>query len=231
MNTGYEKRARRITLLGLCVLMLCAAVLTGSMSAYADTEEYVPPQALVEMWKLNRHVIGGLDIPGTPIRYPILQHPAIDDYYLNICLDGTEGYPGSIYTNKMEGQRFDTFNTVIYGHNMQDGSYFGSLKNFLDPDYLAGHREIDIYAIDAKHVYDIFAVVIYNEKRITDYFPDEKLADRQAFLDSLREEGLDGSIYLNDVPVDLNGHMVTLSTCITDMHDNRLLIVAYEREE
>ena len=210
--------------------LLCAMVLVGccvALYAYAD---YTPPSGLIEAWKQNNHVIGGLMIPDTDVFYPILEHPTVDDYYLNVCMDGTEGYPGSIYTNKVEGKFFDTFNTVIYGHNMRDGSYFGGLKYFLDPDYLAEHRQIRIYALDKLHVYDIFAVVIYNDKRITDWFPDEKLADRQAFLDSLREDCRDGSILLDDVPVDVEGRIVTLSTCITDMHDNRLLIVAYERE-
>ena len=225
MNRNTAIRALRLIASLLCALVTLACCV--GLYAYAD---YTPPGALIEAWKQNNHVIGGLAIPGTDIMYPILEHPTIDDYYLNVCIDGTEGYPGSIYTNSMEGKFFDTFNTVIYGHNMRDGSYFGSLKYFLDPDFLAEHRQIRIFALDKMHVYDIFAVVIYDEKRITDFFPDEKLADRQAFLDSLREDSWDGSILLNDVPVDIDGHIVTLSTCITDMHDNRLLIVAFEEE-
>ena len=225
MNTVLENRALRITLSALFALVICLSPLTA-LTAHAD---YQPPAELIELWKQNNHVIGALSLPGTGINYPILQHPTVDDYYLNVCFDGTEGYPGSIYTNKVEGQSFATWNTVIYGHNMKDGSYFGGLKNYLDPDYLAWHREIDVYAIDAKHVYDIFAVVIYNDRRITDYFPDGSYADRQAFLDSLRDDGQDGSIFLNDVEVGVDRRIVTLSTCISDMRDNRLLIIASER--
>lgn len=225
MNTMFAKRALR-----LLAALLCAAVLVGCCAAMAAYADYAPPAELIEYWKQNSHVIGGLMIPGTTVGYPILEHPSVDDYYLNVCIDGTQGYPGSIYTNKMEGVMFDTYNTVIYGHNMSDGSYFGSLRDFLDEDFLSSHRQIYIFALDRVHVYDIFAVSIYNDKRITDYFPDERAADRQAFLDSLRSDSLPGSILLDDVPVDIDGHIVTLSTCISDMHDNRLLIVAYERE-
>ncbi|MBQ7692501.1 MAG: class B sortase [Oscillospiraceae bacterium] len=225
MNTTTARRAARFL-----AALLCALVLVGCCTAMAVYADYAPPAALIEAWKQNSHVIGGLMIPGTTVGYPILEHPTVDDYYLNICIDGTEGYPGSIYTNKVEGKMFDTFNTVIYGHNMRDGSYFGALRDFLDEDFLNEHRQIFIFALDKVHVYDIFAVSVYNDKRITDYFPDDKPADRQAFLDSLREDSLPGSILLDDVPVDIEGHIITLSTCITDMHDNRLLIVAYERE-
>jgi len=224
MNTKTKKK-----LASLCAMIFWLMVLGGSVFALAAYADYQPPRELSSLWEQNHDVIGALSIPGTDIHYPILQHPTVDDYYLNVCFDGTEGYPGSIYTNAVEGQRFDTFNTVIYGHNMRDGSYFGSLKDFRDLDFLADHREIDIYAVDAKHTYAIFAVVIYNDKRITDYFPDDTLTGRKAFLQSLQDDGAEGTILLTDVPVDPNwGRIITLSTCISDMPNNRLLIVAAE---
>ena len=224
MNTKTRKK-----LASLCAMIFWLMVLGGSVFALAAYADYQPPRELSSLWEQNHDVIGALSIPGTDIHYPILQHPTVDDYYLNVCFDGTEGYPGSIYTNAVEGQRFDTFNTVIYGHNMRDGSYFGSLKDFRDLDFLAEHREIDIYAVDAKHTYAIFAVVIYNDKRITDYFPDDTLTGRKAFLQSLQDDGAEGTILLTDVPVDPNwGRIITLSTCISDMPNNRLLIVAAE---
>ena len=191
-------------------------------------EPYAAPEELDTLRSENGHVIALLDIPDTEIRYPILQHPTADNYYLNITIDGEEGYPGSIYTNTMEGQDFATFNTVIYGHNMRDGSFFGSLKSFRDPDYLAAHRELDVYTPTEKHAYDIFAVVVYDDRYITDVFKDDDAADRAAFLQSLQTAGWD-KILLDDVAVDADSHIVTLSTCIDGMHDNRLLIVAAER--
>ena len=235
MNNILDRHALRTAVAVLCAFIMCLSALASpafALKAYAVQDDYQPPLALKTLWDLNHHVIGGLYIPGTTVCYPILQHPTIDDYYLNVCLDGTEGLPGSIYTNKAEGQTFSTFNTVIYGHNMRDGSYFGSLKLFRDPDYLREHREIYIFGADAMHIYDIFAVVIYTDERITDYFPDEVVEYRMAFLQSLQNDSLEGSILLTDVPLDpVNGHILTLSTCISDMPDNRLLIVAAERTE
>ena len=229
MNNILETRALRMAVSALLALMLCLTALTGSaftLRAYAD---YEPPQALKTLWELNNDVIGGLSIPGTDINYPILQHTT-DDYYLNVCFDGSAGMPGSIYTNKIEGKTFDTFNTVIYGRNMPDGSYFGSLSNYLDVEYLDAHREIDVYAVNAKHVYQIFAVVVYDDRRITDWYTDGELQDQWAFLQSLQEDGQTGTILLDDMAVDAGrDHLLTLSTGITGKPDNRLLIVAVER--
>jgi Uncharacterized protein conserved in bacteria len=126
----------------------------------------------------------------------------------------------------MEGQSFDTFNTVIYGHNMANGTYFGSLKNYNDADFRAAHREIDIYTPTEKHTYDVYAVVTYDDRYITEYYDDRDPADNMAFLRSLPEFG---AVFSDDVVPSLNGHIVTLSTCC-GMPNNRLLIVAVERE-
>ena len=232
----YDKRFRAAACV-LCALLLCASFLSAAgLRAWADNEEgeeemppYAPPTELAEFREQNADVIALLNIPGTGIFYPILQHPTEKDYYLNLTIDGEEGYPGSIYTNPIEGRDFATFNTVIYGHNMRDGSFFGSLKSFRDEDFLAEHREIDIYTDDAKHSYDIFAVVVYGDRNIGDDFDDGAVADRAAFLETLKHGG-EGSILLDDVEVTTASRLVTLSTCISDMHENRLILVAAERD-
>ena len=229
MNNIHETRALRFTLSAGLALMLCILCLAGSAFALKAYADYTPPQALTTLWEINNDVIGGLAIPGTEINYPILQH-TIDDYYLNVCFDGSAGKPGAIYANKVDGKTFDTYNTVVYGRNMADGSYFGSLSNYLDIEYLDAHREIDIYAVNAKHVYRIFAVVVYDDRRITDYYTDGELLDQWAFLQSLQEEGQPGTILLDDMNVDAGrDHILTLSTGITDRPNNRLLVVAVER--
>lgn len=224
-----KKKSPQKILSALCAVMWLM-VLAGSVFALKAYADYTPPQALKTLWELNHDVIGGLSIPGTDINYPILQHPASDDYYLNVCFDGSGGLPGCIYVNAVDGQTFDTANTVVYGRNMSDGSYFGSLKNYLDVEYLDAHREIDVYAVDKEHVYDVFAAVIYDDRRITDAYLDELSADRWAFLQSLQTDGLPGTIILDDKNVDADrDRLLTLSTGITDRPENRLLIVAVER--
>ncbi len=189
---------------------------------------YTPPDALYESWELNHHVIAWLDIPGSSISYPILLHPEEDNHYLNINIDGSYGYPGCIYVNSMEGRNFDTFNTVIYGHNMANGTYFGSLKNYNDADFRAAHREIDIYTPTEKHSYELCAVVTYDDRYITERYDDDNPADRMAFLRSLHDFG---AVIDESVPVSTEGHIITLSTCVGGMPNNRLLIVAAEKAQ
>ena len=64
---------------------------------------------------------------------------------------------------------------------------------------------------------------------ITANFKDDNEADRERFLESLNN-GYADTVVLDDVEVNADSHIITLSTCISDMHDNRLLVVAVERE-
>lgn len=190
-------------------------------------EPYIPPEQLVESQRLNPHVIAWLDIPGTSISYPILLHPTEDNYYLNINIDGSCGYPGCIYVNSMEGRDFDTFNTVIYGHNMANGTSFGSLKSYYDAAFRDAHGEIDIYTPTEKHSYEIFAVVTYDDRYITARYDDTQINDRLAFLESLEAFG---ATLPEDAAFGTDGHLITLSTCVGGMPNNRLLVVAAEKE-
>ena len=187
---------------------------------------YIPPDDLLQYQQQNEHVIALIDIPGTDIRYPILMHPYIENYYLDITIEGYAGYPGSIYINAVEGKDFDTFNTVIYGHNMIDGSMFGTLNLYDDPEYMESHKEIHIYTNTREHVYTVAADIIYDDRYITETYSDYIEADRAAFLQSIQ-----GAQWAQGVEINTSSHIITLSTCVGGMPDNRRLIIAVENEE
>ncbi len=186
-------------------------------------EPYVSPIDFESLWAVNPHVVAWLDIPGTVIQYPILEHPTEENYYLNITIDGNSGYPGSIYINAIEGKDFDTFNTVIYGHNMANGTMFADLTKFQDAEFMNSHREVHIYTPQMEHIYTVCALVIYDDRYITYTYNDDVEADRAAFLRSVQ----DGT-WMDDVDVTTEDHLITLSTCIGGMPDNRRLLIAVE---
>lgn len=184
------------------------------------------------LWAINPDVYAWIEIPGTEIAYPILQHPTDDSYYLDHTIEGVEGYPGSLYTESCDAKDFSDFNTVIYGHNMKDRSMFGSLKDYRDSDFLSEHREIIIYTPTEKRVYQVFAAVVYDDRYIPAVYDDSDPEDRQAFLDSISETRDLNSQVLDDVDVNTDSQILTLSTCIGSQPNNRYLIEAvYVGEE
>ena len=104
---------------------------TGTEETEAVSEEKaVIPVKFEELWQVNPDVYAWITIPGTEIDYPILQHPSDNSYYLMHNIDGSYGYPGCVYTENLNSRDFTDNNTVIYGHNMKNGSMFGMLKKY-----------------------------------------------------------------------------------------------------
>ena len=185
---------------------------------------YVSPMDFEALWRQNGDIYAWIELPDTWLSYPILQHPTVDTYYLNITVDGYDGYPGSIFTFPLEGKRFDQFNTVIYGHNMMDGSMFGNLKNFRSESYMREHRLLRVYTPESTLDYAVFAALTYDDRLITATYDDRCVPDRQAYLDSIFAH--DGVFVTDGLEINTDSHLLTLSTCIGGMPNNRLLVLA-----
>ncbi len=175
---------------------------------------------------VNPDIYAWIDIPGTEVSYPIAQHATDDSYYLNYTIEGVYGLPGSIYTERCDATDFSDFNTVIYGHNMANDTMFGSLNNYRDADYFAAHSEIFIYTETETRVYEIFAAVVYDDRYLPYVYDDESVADCEAFLLSLYQNANAADLINPEISVSAESEIITLSTCIGNMPDNRYLVVA-----
>lgn len=192
----------------------------------AEEPETVIPIDFEALWEMNPDVYAWIEIPGTQVDYPILQSPTDDGYYLNHNLDGSEGYPGSIYTESVNGKEFEDFNTVIYGHNMKDGTMFGDLHEYEDSAFLEENSQVIIYTPEKKLTYQIFAAVVYDDRHIMKSFNFEAEDGRQEFLDSLNTLRDMRSYIDSDVAVTTSDRIITMSTCIGSEDNHRYLVEA-----
>lgn len=189
------------------------------------------PVDFAALKKTNPDIYAWIEIPGTNVSYPIAQSAEDDAYYLNHTIDGKEGYPGSIYTEKINAKDFSDFNTVIYGHDMKDGSMFKDLHKFEDAAFFAEHDKVTIYTETEEKTYQIFAAVVYDDRHLLYSFDNENVDDRKAFLQSVWESRSMRNQFRSDVTVDENSHIITLSTCIGGQPDHRFLVEAVEIDE
>lgn len=187
-----------------------------------EPEPYVSEIDFTPLLERNPDIYAWIEIPGTDVAYPILH----GEYYLDHTVDRASGLPGAIFTDDYTSQDLSGFNAVIYGHNMKNGSMFGSLKKYRDEEYLNEHREIVIYTPTAKLTYTVFAAVVYDDRMIQSVFDETFTEDRQAFLDSIYSCRDMNSHVLEDVTVTPEDHIITLSTCISRQPTNRYLVVA-----
>ncbi|MCM1218470.1 MAG: class B sortase [Lachnospiraceae bacterium] len=89
----------------------------------------------------NKDCIGWIYIPSLEISYPVVQSADNDDY-VHKTFNGTENLAGCIFSDCRITAPF-VQKTILYGHNMKNGSMFHKLFNIeTHPDE---HRDIWIY--------------------------------------------------------------------------------------
>ncbi len=195
---------------------------------YEDTYGIVVPEKNLDFADLqentNADIYAWIYIPNTQIDYPVLQHPTDNYYYLNYNLDGSKGYPGCIYTEDYNAKDFSDPLTVMYGHNMKNGSMFAGLHKFEDSQFFEENPYVYIYTADNVLVYKVFAAYQHDDAHLL-Y---EKDYTNEMVFESYLEEVLgQRSMTANireDVSVKGSDKVLTLSTCIANKPDNRYLV-------
>lgn len=174
--------------------------------------------------KENEDIYAWIYVPDAGVDYPVVQHPTDNTYYLEHNLDGSEGFPGCIYTEDYNRKDFTDPHTVIYGHNMDNDTMFSRLHNFSDPERFAGDHYIFIYTEDAAYAYQVFAAYEYGAIHLLDNFDlDNEYVYEQYLKDVMSVDNTPARVanVRHDIEVTKEDRIVTLSTCTTD-HDASL---------
>ena len=175
---------------------------------------------------VNPDIYAWITIPGTNIDYPVLQNATDDSYYLRYNMNGTRGYPGCIYTEKINRKDFTDFDTVVYGHNMRDDSMFATLHYFEDSAFFANCPYIYVYEENKVLVYEIFAAYEGDNMHILYSNDFTTPSGRQIYLDKIYNKAGSGANVRTDVQATEQSHVLTLSTCVKGRSQNRFLVQA-----
>ncbi len=172
----------------------------------------------------NPDVYAWITVPGTPIDYPILQRENDNSYYLNHTIDHEEKTEGAIFTENYNSKDFEDPNTVIYGHDMRNGTMFRSLLEYEDRTFFDANREIVIYTPDAIRHYEIFAAYPYDNRHLLRSFDFQNPRVFQQYLDNIFSIRDMNSCIDTSMEVDSDDQIVTLSTCYGSQRDHRFLV-------
>lgn len=175
---------------------------------------------------VESNIYAWIYIPGTMIDYPILQHPSDNTYYLEHNLNGSKGYPGCIYTENYNAKDFSDSNTVIYGHNMKNGTMFADVHKFENSEYVKEHPYVYIYMPGKMYVYQVYAAYEYGNEHL---IANRELSNGREFVryvGELQEAADHNGFSDSDVKVAPDDKIITLSTCISGQDDKRFLMQA-----
>lgn len=191
----------------------------------SGTQPLYNPVDFDALQAINPDIYAWIEIPGTVINYPVVQHQNDDVYYLNHTVEGVLGYPGSIYIESLNNKDFTDPNTVIYGHNMKDGMMFAQLHYYKDAEFMLNNPDVYIYTPDNIFIYRIFAGITYNDRHILKSFDFAQEDQYQIFLDSLAQVRNLSSYIDQQIKVTTADRILSLSTC-TNQDDQRFLLMA-----
>lgn len=202
----------------------------GTEEAEAPQEQtvYVDPYAdalrnmdFTALREVNDDVLGWILIPGTVISYPLLQGND-NSYYLNHTWKKWTSVVGAIFMEYTNSPDLRDFNTIIYGHRMNNGSMFASLKYYKKQSYWSSHPYVYITDDNGSHRYEIFAA--YEVSTAGDTyklgFPTEQ--SKQDFIDYC----LDQSVIDTGITPTVYDRILTLSTCTGNGHATRWVVQA-----
>lgn len=192
-------------------------------------EEIMIPIDFQALKKINPDIYAWIDIDDTNIHYPIVQSSTDDSYYLEHTIEGVEGYPGSIYTENVNTKDFSDFNTLIYGHNMKDGSMFNHLHKFSDAEFFASHEKIIIYTEEEIKEYTIYAALLYDNRHIMNCFDFSNTKERERFIQTVKESRNLRNQFREGVEITEDSNLITLSTCTEDPN-TRFIVIGVENK-
>ncbi len=135
--------------------------------------ETQPPTILPELqpiYELNHDLVGYLNFPYDylNLRYPVMQTPEDDDYYLSHDFYGNESIVGCPYVPASCDVFAPSDNIVIYGHNLKTGGMFNKLTYYREKSYWESHQTFHFDTLYERHTYRIFAVFKTAAKQFTD---------------------------------------------------------------
>ena len=184
-----------------------------------DDEEIISDENItsnIDFAKLkekNNEVVAFVKVNGTQIEYSVVKH-SDNSYYLNHSFDRTYNKYGWIFANfenKFDGT---DKNITLFGHNMKNGSMFGSLKNVLTTEWQSDEDNLNIIfaTSEGTYIYQVFSTYkVYKEE----YFATSNFKNEKEFLDFIKIIKTRSNKNYN-LEVTEDDQILTLSTCYKD---------------
>lgn len=178
-----------------------------------DSSVVLPVVDFEALWETGPDIIGWITLPETVINYPVTQTDD-NEYYLHHLYDGTYNKTGCLFADYENKEDFSDRNTIIYGHNMRDGSMFAALNKYAEQSYFDGHPQMYLVTPDSGYVVEIFTAFVAK--------PGESGSDTSPWRLSFKDDGAyttwlsemaGRSVIKTDVTVTSSDKVLTLSTC------------------
>ena len=192
-----------------------------------DTNAILPE--LRDIYDLNHELVGWITIPGTVIDYPVVQCQD-NDYYLEHDFYGNSNINGQIILDNQCDPYTPSYNLILSGHHMKNGSMFGDLPEYRNQVYWEKHKLIEFDSLMFRKQYVVFAA-FYS----ADYDENEEGFRYNANIQYNMEakhwlrEIEENQLYDTGIDVRFGDEFITLTTCNRARHRNGRFVVVCRR--
>jgi len=184
-----------------------------------------------KLYAANKDLVGWIKVPGTKINYPVVQTKD-NTYYLTRDFYKKSNRLGAIFIET--GQKVTATDTsrnlTIYGHNPKTTSMFGQLVSYRTLSFYKKNPILDFDTLYEDGQWKVFAAIITNAQkaedngnlfdwRQTDFTTEEEF---NSFIEEIRKR----SLYNTGVDVTPDDRMLSLTTCVYDFNEARLIVFA-----
>lgn len=193
---------------------------------YKTTEPEELNVSFDELMEINPDIYAWIYIPNTNVDYPVARSTSDgdDSFYLEHNVYRQYQFSGTIYSEIKNSPDFHDRVTVLYGHNMLNGSMFATLHNFADPDFFAENNTIFIQTKDKELTYLVYSAYTYDDRHILNsfFFDDDDVF--QKYIDFTLDPYTYSGNVREGVKPTIDDKILTLSTCTSGAANTRFLV-------
>lgn len=175
----------------------------------------------------NTDFVVWLTVAGTDIDYPVMYTPEEPEYYLHRAFDKSDSVSGTPFIGEGGSPESDLF--IIYGHNMKNGTMFGTLSRYADLDFYRENSTLTLASAEGESVYEIFAVVetrvLYAGEADYRYYRHAGALTEADFVE-LTGWLTENALYRTGIIPAFGEQIVILSTCSYHTENGRFLVAA-----
>lgn len=163
--------------------------------------------------KTNNETKGWIQVAGTNVNYPFVQH-ADNDFYLKHSFNQSYNSAGWVFLDYRNSASLSDRNSIFYAHGRVDTTMFGGLRQILYNGWLSdrSHFMVRTSTPDENGIWEIFSA--YHLPTTTDYLKTSFRSNTEyaEFLDMI----ISRSAYNFNAQPSVNDRIITLSTCYND---------------
>lgn len=160
----------------------------------------------------NSDYLGWIYIPDTDVSYPVVMSHDNQDY-LHQSLDKGYLYAGTIFMDCRCYDGITNRHSILYGHNMRDGSMFSGIKKFGDQEFAGEHPYFWFVTPEYRLLYQVFSATVCGPYDETVFGVTYR--DTEEFQDAMEDIAGRSTVQFDTVPTK-EDFVMTLSTCTDD---------------